>query len=205
MAEVCISRNFDIVGGDLSVAPWSVPRHVVDVTQASTGDGTLTQQTTLPGKLMIDRSVSWVSDSPLPTKILARIQRGPRAFLTSNPNLVQFRDRYTTAIDETPRVPDTSNTYLGAYGGGVDRITNSVGVPYTGRHWFYEDPGITEDWFGPVPAGSTFNLRYRCYVWTPPPWSNNANNNSPQHSATATNVRIQLIAFPTQDTVVVTG
>ncbi len=205
MAEVCVSRNLDIVGGDLSAAAWSVPRFVVDVTEPSIGDGALTQQTTLPGKLMINRQVSWLNTGPLPARILARVTRPPRAFLTSNPNLVQIRDRYTTAIDATPRVPDPSSVYLGAFGGGVDRKTNNVAVPYQGRHWFYDDPATTEDWFGPVAPGSTFELWYRCYVWTPPPYANNANNGSPQHSATATGIRIQLITFPTQDTTVVTG
>ncbi len=205
MAQVCTDLNMDITAGVLGIEPWSVPRIVVDSTVASTGDGTLAQTTTLPGKLMIDASVSWASDSPLESRILARITRGARSCLTSNPNVVQFRDRYTTAIDDTPRVPDVSSTFQGAFGGGVDRGTNVSGTPWEGRHWYFEDPSLTEDWFGPVPVGSTFNLRYRCYVWTPPPYSNNANENNPQHSATANNVRIQLISFPTQDTAVVTG
>jgi hypothetical protein len=41
-------------------------------------------------------------------------------------------------------------------------------------------------------------MHYRCYVWTPPPWSDNANKNSPKHEAAARWARIQMIAFPQQ-------
>lgn len=204
MAEVCTDRNMDITAGVLGMEPWSVPRLVLDQVTNSTGDGSLTQQTTLPGKLMIDASHSWVSDSPLASVVLLRITRAARSFLTSNPNYVQFRDRFTIGIDEAARVPDVSNTFLSSYGGAVDRGTDNVGTPLPGRFWFWDDPSTSEDWIQ-VPAGSTLNVRYRCYVWTPPPWSTNANNGSPSHSATANNVRIQLIAFPTQDTEVVIG
>lgn len=206
MAEVCVDQNMSISSGVLGISKYSVPRFVADATTASTGDGTLTQQTTLPGKLMIDASATWTSDSPLPCMILARITRGTRNIVTSNPNYVQLRDRYTYTLDgTTPRVPDTSNTYQGAWGSAVDRGVNTSGVPYAGFYYDYADPSVTEDFLGPLPAGATFNLRYRCYAWTPPPWSNNANNNSPTHSAIANNVRIQLIAFPMQDTSVVVG
>lgn len=206
MAEVCCDENMSITSGVLGISKYSVPRFVVDSTVNSTGDGTLTQQTTLPGKLMIDASVSWTSDSPLPCTILARITRGTRNLVTSNPNYVQFRDRYTYTFDgSTPRVPDTSNTYQAAWGSSVDRGTNTSGVPWAGVYYDYADPSLTEDFLGPLAPGATFKLRYQCYVWTPPPWSNNANNNTPTHSAAANNVRIQLIAFPTQDTRVVIG
>lgn len=205
MAQVCTDRNIDITAGVAGIEPWSVPRIVVDTVTASTGDGALTQQTTLPGKLMIDASHSWVSDSPLNTMMLVRITRGRRYIRTSNPNYVQVRDRYTTGIDEPAAIPDVSNTFQAAFGGGVDRGTNPIGTPYFGKHDYWADPSVTEDWLGPVPPGSTFNIRYRCYVWTPPPWSNNASNNLPEHAATVNNVRVQLFAFPTQDTEVIIG
>jgi hypothetical protein len=40
-------------------------------------------------------------------------------------------------------------------------------------------------------------------VWTPPPWSSNANKNAPEHQAAANYTRIQLLAFPQQGDVVV--
>jgi len=201
MAEVCVSRNFDFPGGELTAQPWSVPRHVFDDTFVSTGDGTFGQQTTLPGKLMIDSGIqTWTNNSPLDAMVLLRVYRAYRNYVVSNPNVVQIRDRFTTAIGaDTPRVPDTSNQYQGATGGGVDFSSNTVTQPLAGKLWMWEDACMSEDWFGPVPPGEDFKFWYRCYLWTPPPWSNNANENDPEHSATVRNARIQLMAFPTQD------
>lgn len=207
MAQVCVSRNMDITGGVLAAEPWSVPRFVLDQTFNSVGDGTFGQETTLPGKLMVDSGIlTWTNDSPLPAQILLRITRAFRDHLTSNPNVVQIRDRYTTSITgASPRVPDPSNLYQGATGGGIDVGASTVGQPRPGVIYMWEDPATTEDYFGPVPPGGTFKVWYRCHLWTPPPWSNNANNGSPTHEARVRNTRIQLMAFPTQDTEVVTG
>lgn len=205
MAETCITRNTNIDGGILSIEPWSTPRHVFDTTFNSVGDGAVTQQTTLPGKLMIDSGIqTWTNTSPLDARILVRIQRAYRDFHTSNPNYIQIRDRYTYAIGGAdPRVPDPSSTYHGATGGAMDLATFPDGTPFAGQLWNYEDPSLLEDWLGPVPPGADFKIWYQCYLWTPPPWSNNANNNSPLHDANVRNTRIQLMAFPTQDTAVV--
>lgn len=201
MAEVCVSRNMDIVGGDLSMAPWSLPRIVFDQTYASTGDGTFGQLVTPPGKLLIDSGIqSWTSDSPLPCRILLRIQRDRRDLLVSNPNSAQIRDRYTTTINGTdPRVPETSSVLQGQTGSAIDLSSNFAGTPFIGRFWTYDDVSMIEDWLGPLDAGAVIKFWYRCYVWTPPPWSNNANANNPQHSATVRGTRIQLMAFPLQD------
>jgi len=56
---------------------------------------------------------------------------------------------------------------------------------------------------GPLAPGQRLNVHYRTYVWTPPPWSDNANKNSPQHQAAARYSRVQLQAFPTQGSLVV--
>lgn len=205
MASVCVSQNLGIGGGLLAVTPWSLPRHVHDVTYNSVGDGTFSQQTTLPGKLMIDSGIiSWTSDSPLPCRVLLRIQRATRDLLVSNPNAAQIRDRYTVAIGGAdPRVPDVSSTYQGATGASLDLSANYLGDPYIGRYWVYEDAAIIEDWSPLIQPGEVIKMWYRCNLWTPPPWSNNANHGDPQHSATVRHTRIQLIAFPEQDTAVV--
>lgn len=200
MAQVCVSQNFDISTGALGVQPWSVPRHVFDQTYASVGNGPFGSQTSLPGKLMIDSGVqAWTNTAPLPANVLFRLHRGSRYFTTSSPNVVQIRDRYTTSIGDIPRVPNTAGQYQGASGGGMDRSTNVVGTPFPGQIQAWEDASITEDWLGPVPAGETLYFHYRAYLWTPPPWSNNANYAQPFHEATVDPVRIQLMAFPTQD------
>lgn len=201
MAQVCVSKNFEFPGGELTAQPWSVVRHVFDTTFSSVGDGTFDQQTTLPGKLMIDSGVqTWTNDSELDAMVLFRLNRAYRDYVVSNPNVVQIRDRYTFSIGtDDPRVPDTSNQYQGATGGGVDFSSNTVTQPLAGKLWMWEDANISEDWAGPVAPGEDFNFHYLCYLWTPPPWSNNANENTPEHSARVRSARIQLLAFPTQD------
>ncbi len=207
MAQVCVSRNMKITGGVLGIEKWSVPRHVADQTFNSVGDGTLASTQTLPGKLLISGSVSWTSDSPLPSMVLLRINRAYRDFVTSNPNVVQFRDRWTTKIGLGPQTPadaDPSSVLNSQMGGGIDIGTTTGAVPFDGKLYRFTDAHITEDWLS-VPAGQTVAVNYRCYVWTPPPFSDNANNNSPQHEARARFTRLQLIAFPVQDSAVVTG
>jgi hypothetical protein len=192
----------------LGIEKWSVPRHVADVTANSIGDGVFTSQTILPGKLMIDQQVNWTSDSPIDAMILLRINRGYRDWVISNPNAIQIRDRWTYKIGvgpQTPIVPDPSSVLQAQHGAALDLSSNSVAQPIAGLMWDFQDMHITEDWIGPVPAGQTIAVRYRCYMWTPPPWSNNANNNIPIHECRVRNARIQFMAFPTQDTAVVTG
>ena len=64
------------------------------------------------------------------------------------------------------------------------------------------DAHSSDEWLGPLGPGETLNLWYRAYLWTPPPWSDNANKSNPQHNFTAAYTRIQFIAFPQQGTVV---
>lgn len=204
MAQVCVDQNMSITAGVLGIAAWSIPRHVFDATYTSTGDGAYTVLTTLPGKKMIDSGIqSWTNTSPLDAMILLRLQRMRRDWEVSNPNAVQIRDRYTYAIGGAdPRTPDPSSVYTGASGGAMDVGAQYNGTPYIGRYWEYEDGTMVEDWLGPVSPGETFKFWYQCYLWTPPPWSNNANNNSPEHNANVRGARVQLIAFPTADSAV---
>lgn len=211
MPEVCVDRNLSITPGspaELGIEKWSVVRHVADVTANSVGDGAFTAQTVLPGKLMISQQVDWISDSPLDTMILLRINRAWRDWITSNPNAVQIRDRWTYKIGvgpQTPRHPDPSTLLQSQHGAALDLSSNTVAQPRAGKTFGHEDMHITEDWLGPVSPGETIAVWYKCYLWTPPPFSNNANNNVPQHEATVKNARIQFMAFPSQDTEVVTG
>lgn len=202
MSRVCVSRNMSIAGGVLGIQPWAVTRIVHDATYTSVGDGAFTALQSLPGKLMIDSGViSWTSDSPLDTQILLRVQRGRRMLHVSNPNAAQIRDRWTYTVDgTTPRVPDVSSTYNGQTGTAIDLGAGVAAMPLIGQYWVYEDPALEDDWIDRVvPAGGTFKVWYRANLWTPPPWSDNANNGSPVHEAFATNTRIQIMAWPQTD------
>jgi hypothetical protein len=137
--------------------------------------------------------------------VLIRVTRGSKSWLLSNPNAVQFRDRWTYAIDRedlTPAIPVTTGIYNSQVGSAIDAGTNSVAEPNPGRQWVWADTNCSDEWVGPVAPGDRLNLWYRCYVWTPPPFSDNGNKNSPIHTASAAWARIQLTAFPMQGSVV---
>ncbi|UYL88140.1 hypothetical protein SEA_EVAA_29 [Gordonia phage Evaa] len=202
MVRVCISENLDVANGELRLQPWSVPRLVGDVVAASGGDGTVYPQLTLPGKLMIDRQLSWTNDAPVDQSVLLRVTRAQRDWVTSNPNAIQIRDRWSTAIDRTPEVPVTTGMYNSQVGSAIDLGTNTVAEPNIGRHWVSQDAHSADEWLGEIAPGQTINVWYRCYLWTPPPWSDNANKGSPQHSARVRWARLQLLAFPQQGSVV---
>lgn len=185
----------------LMLQPWSVPRCVVDVVANSGGDGKVFETTAQPGKLMIDQQVSWANDSPLQQSILIRVTRGSRSWVTSNPNAIQIRDRWSYVHDGQPDKPITSGLFNGQLGSAIDLGTNSVAEPNPGRQWMWMDAHSSDEWDSdPLDVGSTFALWYQAYMWTPPPWSDNANHNSPQHSVAANFTRIQLWAFPIWDT-----
>ncbi|MEU1550193.1 hypothetical protein [Nocardia sp. NPDC005745] len=200
MPQVCTSRNMSIVAGKLGIAKWSAPRMVGQVSATSTGDGAITGAglTTQPGRLMVNAQIAWISDSPLPSQMRLQVIRPYRTIICSNPNAIQIWDSWNYGIDEAARVPDTYNLVNSLCTLGVDVGTDNVSQPYYGRiHQDYPATS-TEEWYE-LPAGSTLNIHYRCYVWTPPPWSNNASANSPLHEAYSRGVKLRLWAFPTAD------
>lgn len=182
--------------GVLRLAPWSVPRLVIDVRADSGGDGPLGQETALPGRLLIEAIASWRNDTPVDHTAMIQITRRYKKWITTNPNAVQFRDRWTTAIDGPAEPPVTSGIFNGQVGSAVDLSTNTVAEPYPGifEHWW--GTSTADEWIGPVEPGSELNVWYRCYVWTPPPWSDNANASSPVQWAEAGWSRIQMMVFP---------
>lgn len=204
--NVCVDENLITdEAGLLRIQPWAVPRLVADVRAISGGDGKLAPEVALPGKMLIDQKLHWKNDAPLESMVLIRVIRGSKSWLTSNPNAIQFRDRWTYTIDPddlTPTVPVTTGIYNSQVGSAMDVGTNSVAEPNPGRQWVWVDVNTADEWVGPVQPNDNFNLWYRCYVWTPPPYSDNANKNSPVHTANAGWTRIQLWAYPSQGNLV---
>lgn len=204
--NVCIDEHLTVDdGGDLQLQPWSVPRIVADVKSLSGGDGALLAQTELPGKLLIDLKARWRNDTPIEHWIDIRIIRAYRSWIVSNPNAIQFRDRWTYTIDEqdiTPSMPLTTSIFDGQCGSAIDLGTNSVAEPLPGVEWVWASANMRDEIVGPVEPGEVINVWYRCYVWTPPPFSDNANKNSPIHQAYARWARVQLLGLPTQGTLV---
>ncbi len=202
--SVCTDEHIGIdSAGLLRLERWSVPRLVSDIKAESSGDGNLTQTIALPGKLLIESNSTWANDAPVDMMMLIRVTRSWRGWLTSNPNAVQFRDRWTWAKDRKPSTPVTTGVFNSQVGSAIDLGTNTVAEPLPGREWVWTPVTMSDEWVGPIAPGERLNVWYRAYVWTPPPWSDNANKNSPQHSATANYTRVQLIAFPQQGSVVV--
>jgi hypothetical protein len=189
--------------GLLRLEKWSVPRLVSDIKADSRGDGKLTQTIALPGKMLIESQSTWLNDAPVDMMMLIRVIRSYKSWLVSNPNAIQFRDRWTWALDRTPEIPVVTGVFNSQTGSAMDLGTNTVAEPLPGRQWIWTPVTMSDEWVGPVTPGQRINVHYRAYVWTPPPWSDNANKNSPQHEAAARYSRVQLIAFPQQGDVVV--
>lgn len=200
--NVCIAEDLttDDVGL-LRMEKFAVPEVVRDVKVLSGADGKLFPQISLPGKLLMNQKVQWRNTTPLPQMVLIRVQRSYKAIVTSNPNAIQFRDRWTWTIDDkdiTPEEPVTTSLYNSQCGVAADMGTNSVAEPNPGVMTVWLDPTCSDEWVGPVLPMQVFNLWYREYVWTPPPWSDNANKNKPKHSASAYWSRIMLWRYPMQ-------
>jgi hypothetical protein len=202
---VCISENLttDPTTGLLQLNKWAVPKLVADVMAPSGADGALTVTTALPGKLLINKQIAWTNDAPIPRTLLIRVTRGVRFWQTSNPNAIQFRDRWSYAVNEQPPMPVTTSVFNSQAGGAVDLGTDAVAQPLPGVQYIWLGVGSSDEWVAnQIEPNDTFNLWFQTYVWTPPPWSDNANQADPLHSASANYARIQLIAHPTQGALV---
>ena len=197
MPDICVSKNLSITGGKLGLAQHSVPTNVIDQIMVSTGDGVFGRLDALPGKQMIDGTVTWVNNAPVARRLLVRVQRLTRVLRTASPNAVQVRDRWTYKIGGTADIPDPSQVLQSQCGTAVDLSTNAVANPLPGRIKIYRPAVMTEDWIGPIPAGESINIRYRAILWTPPPWADNAA--APDYYAQLLGTRVHAIAFPTPD------
>lgn len=201
--NICVDENL-VVGddGQLRLAPWSVPRLVADVIAKSGSDGPVVSTTALPGRMLIEARTAWINDCPLEQMICLRVTRAAKKWITSNPNALQFRDRWSTAIDDEPAEPVVTGIFNAQVGSAADVGTNSVAEPNPGVLWNWWGAGSVDEWIGPVQPGEQLSVWYRAYIWTPPPWSDNANKNSPQHEAHTQWTRIQMIAHPQQGSLV---
>lgn len=200
-SRVCLGENLtsDPATGGLQMAKWSVPRLVHDVAVISSGDGAVVETTTSPGNLLMDHQASWINDSPVGHTMLIRVIRRWKKVVTSNPNAIQFRDRWAWQINAAAVEPITNAIMNGQSGLAGDLGTDTVAEPNPGVFTAWLGSNSSDEWVGlTLNPGDVFNIWYRMYVWTPPPWSDNANKNAPTHSAEAGWARMQLIVFPQQ-------
>lgn len=196
---VCVDENLLVTDdGKLQLAPWSVPRNLVDIRADSRGDGPIGQTISLPGKMLISQKAEWHNDTPVNHMILIRVTRASKGFVVSNPNVIQFRDRWTSGIDSEPVEPTVSGIFNSQAHVGGDVGTNTVAEPNPGLFYAWRDSHSADEWVGPVTPDQTIKVWYQMYVWTPPPFSNNANKNNPVHQAYGGWARLQLMGFPQQ-------
>lgn len=204
--NVCVDENIDVdASGLLVIQPFAVPQLAMDVKVKSGGDGPLLELSVLPGKLLMETQFAWRNNGPLPCDMMVRCIRGPKSWISSNPNAIQFRDRYTYTIDPegvTPSIPVTTSIYNSQTGTAIDLGTNSVAEPLPGLDYVWIEASCTDEWIGPANPGEKVEVWFRGYVWTPPPFSDNGNKNAPIHNAVANWTRLQLWAYPTQGTLV---
>lgn len=187
--------------GRLRLQPFAVPRVPTgcDVIAKSGGDGKVFPDEELPGKLLIDRKMQWYNDTPLEHMVLIRATRSWRGWVTSNPNAIQVRDRWESAINDMPPMPTALDNTNSEVGSAIDISTDTTAEPKAGRHWSWRDATCEDEWVGPIAPGDQLNMWYQAYGWTPPPWADNANSASPQHNLTVNYTRLQLMVFPIYD------
>lgn len=200
MPKVCLDRNHAIIGGKLALAPWSRPRLVAQVSASSSADGAISSAglTTQPGRQLINATIGWTNTGPLTALVQLLVIRPYRTIITSNPNVVEMWDRWTTAVNKTPAEPNSYALVNSLLTLGPDVGTDNAAQPYYAR--IHQDYPATcsEEWFE-LASGDTLNVWFRTYVWTPMPWSNNASANNPLHEAHARGVKLRLLAYPTAD------
>lgn len=200
-SRVCLGENLrpDPDTGALQMTKWSTPRNVHDQVLLSSGDGAVVQMTTAPGLMLMDHAAQWINDSPVGHTVLIRVTRRWKKVVTSNPNALQFRDRWSWQINAPAVDPITNAILNGQAGLAGDLGTDTVAEPMPGVFTAWLGSNCSDEWVGlTLNPQDVFNLRYRMYLWTPPPWSDNANKNAPTHSGEAGWSRVQIIVFPQQ-------
>lgn len=196
--DVCLGENLTFNDdGELQMAPWTVPMLVKDVMIISTADGDIIETIYLPGKRLMDQRIEWRNDTPVSMTLLVRVTRRWRRWIVTQPNAIQFRDRWSWAIDAEPEEPNTGGIFNSQCGAAVDLGTDTVAEPLPGKLFGWWGTNSADEWIWlPLEPGQTFKTWYQAYAWTPPPFSDNANKNAPQHVVEAGWARMQIMAFP---------
>lgn len=197
--SVCVDDNMLVTDdGVLRMSKWSVPNLLRDVMVKSGADGKISPTIHAPGKLMMNQQIVVKNESPLDVNILITVTRHWRDIVVSNPNAIQLRDRWTYRTERMPEEPVTTTIFNGQLTGSIDVQSNSVAEPNPGRAWVWSGSNSAQEHVFGVAPGDDFYLWYQAYGWTPPPFSDNANKNSPQHVLNAYWTRITLETEPTQ-------
>lgn len=200
MANVCVSDDFRIEDGKLGLA--NVPasgawQRIISAVYFPSGaviggEGMVSfgRLTSLPGKRISYAAVLVMNEYDTPLTVMVRAQRPAMNVIVSNPNAAQIRSKWSYKITDGPladpwdasNYPDPSQDFDLQVGVSLDAGASSGGVPVRGVISRIFPAAYVEDI---VPAkvlpGQYLYVWFATYLWTPPPWSDNSNNNSPQH------------------------
>lgn len=179
MSEVCVSDAFTVVDGALGLAAWTGAVIALrEQEQISYEWPDWSGITSLPGEPLWDHEIVAVNDAPSARLAVFRLQRPySTMFEVPQPNAMQMRDGWAYRVGPGVTAPPVSvvEDYNGAWTASADSGTFSDGTTRKGRLIRYF-PGSMVDVQVHVPAGETVALRWAGWVWTPPPWSNNADD-----------------------------
>lgn len=183
MSEVCVSDAFTVTDGALGLAAWTgaviESREIEEISYEWPG---MTGITSLPGEALWDHTVIGTNTAGVARLAVFRLQRPYSTMLeVPQPNAMQMRDAWAYRVGPNVTAPNVSvvEDYNGAWTASADSGTFSDGTTRKGRLYLYF-PGSMVDVQVRVPAGEQVALRWRGYIWTPPPWSNNADNGNGQ-------------------------
>ena len=184
VGEVCVSPMFDVAaGGGLGLVATAGVQIAGQHQWEGDDDWSSDPLTVLPGMELWDDAFELTNTADHDRYVMLRIQRPYYiAMRVPQPNALQVRDGWECRVGEDPPEPtvDVTRHYRGIWTASLDLGTTSAsgGTPHAGKIEQYS-PSFRVDEIVHVPAGETIIFRWAAWVWTPPPWSDNANDGHP--------------------------
>lgn len=168
----------------------------------STGPGRMTDfGTTLPGQEMESGSHEVTNDADVARPLMVVWSRPPVYLRVAQPNAVQVRMKAT--VESGSRLPPESTpnpsaSYDAAFTAGTDVDTDDEGTPVFG-HYTRAWPGGCYRTVEIIDPGDKARFSWSTYVWSPPPWSNNASDNNPLQVASVGSHTVWAAFFPNME------
>lgn len=198
---VCTTSQFTTSGGILGLDRSAQARIVSESTQASTGDGPVTSNPGIPGRVLIEQRAHWVNDYGVPVQIQVQIQRARRTMYVSSPNYMFIRERYTyvTGYDTSGPIlaptPTVDPTWQTEWGGGIDvGVKGSPAVPNYGKFRLSTPESVLFVPLMRLEIGQSVDVRFRASLVNPYVWWTNAPSQVGEMLAFSNTILI--MAFP---------
>lgn len=172
------------------------PRLIAEQFSASAEDGDVDRA---PDQLpFIDAEFLWTNTTDTVQHVAVAVHRGPRSFVTTNPNTIAFDDATSWDVADSPSAPRPSMTNNGV-GGRVQVTRPSNQTMQFGYLLADRDDGVFYDEIGFVEPEQTLHYRYMGLFSTPGTWRVPEN---PRYEMYARWVRLRAWASPAVDGVV---